>query len=195
MIESRFVLGALLSAVLLGVVAVRNRRKGRTVKHKYALALLVVYLLLAWEQIPTYILHKYLCASRAGSFMYVQPAEWVAQNRAAAATIRFPDGLSPREKLSENTVRYHWSDRIIKEYSKTRFYPLAVSLNESSLHDTLTGTVLARTVRVSSGYIGFALGGVNSWRFWVGAESCGGRFGEEAIQYKDYIESNRDKPQ
>ena len=182
-----FVGGCLLFAFIVVRLAQRYARWTDRDSKKWGWgAALILYLLLAWEQIPTYVVHKFLCFTKAGLHVYVTPEQWDKENPGAMDALVFSNELSRSERLADGTKRYHTTERLVWDVSRTRIFLLPVTLNEYAVVDMQDGTVLAKSISVGSGYGNPSVGGANSWRFWVGSEGCGPKLGAEKRAYREY---------
>lgn len=169
-----FVLVYVAISVLVVLFARRWARKhGRSPIKAGWLAALVMYLLVAWEQIPTYVLHKYYCATKVGYWVYKTPEQWKAENPGVAETLHATGpGVRWYELAKHRGIGVILNERFAQEKRVYASPMLPVSVVHYVVIDRSTGEVMARSTHVSSGYGQMALGGNNSWRFWVGAETC-----------------------
>ena len=156
------------------------------------LAALLMYLLVAWEQIPTYLVHKFLCVTKAGLHVYVTPEQWDKENSGAVKNLSWIKKGVKREVLSEGIERFHVSDRLVWDVARKENFILPLRVYEYSLVDLNNETVLVKSVAIGSGYPSIGVGGKNSWKIWVGTEQCGPRLGEEKQGYKEYWRSKHD---
>jgi len=164
--------------LILSIAVIVNRirwarKHGRSAKRWGWGSALFMYLLVAWEQIPTYLLHKYYCATAVGYWVYKTPDQWKAENPGVAQTLNPVTEIRASYELKDHrgigdilNERFADESRVFSP----PFLPLAV------VHDVVvdrkTGEVMARSVTVSSGYGNPARGGRNSWKFWVGSDTC-----------------------
>jgi hypothetical protein len=152
------------------------------------LAALLMYLLVAWEQIPTYLVHKFLCVTKAGLHVYVTPEQWDKENPGAFDELVFTNEGSKSEKLPGGTTRRYKTSRLVWDVSHNKIPLLPVRIHEYSVTDLTTDRILAESIAISSGYGSLGVGGDSSWKIWVGTDSCGPRIGEEMNLYRDYWE-------
>lgn len=171
-------LAALGAYLILSIVVVATsigwaRRHGRSAKRWGWGAGLFMYLLVAWEQIPTYLLHHYYCATSVGYWVYKTPEQWKAENPGIAQTLRPPTKNQPRYRLVDYKGAGDILNERFAEESRVLGPPLLpVAVVHDIVVDRKTGEVMARSVRVSSGYGQFGSRRNNSWKVWVGADGC-----------------------
>ena len=152
------------------------------------LAALFMYLLVAWEQLPTYLVHKFLCLTKAGLYVYVTPDQWDKENPGAFDEIVFTNKLSETETFLDGKTRQHKTSRLVRDVTHVEFPLLPVQMHEYVVVDLASERILTKSVAVSSGYGNPGVGGANSWKVWVGTNRCGPSIGKEIDIYKDYWE-------
>lgn len=152
------------------------------------LAALVMYLLVAWEQVPTYVVHKFLCVTKAGLRVYVTPEQWDKENPGAFDKLVFTNERSKSEKLPAGKTRRYKTSRLVWDVSHNKIPLLPIRIHEYSVTDLPTDRILAESVAISSGYKSIGVGGANSWKVWVGTDRCGPHIGKELDLYRDYWE-------
>ena len=161
-------------SVLVVWLAVKAARRFGIKGWKWGVpAALVMYAIVFWDHIPTLVLHKYYCATKAGFWVYKTPEQWKKENPGVAETLTWRE-RSPTYKGSDGSHGYRVNQRFKWEYRKIPTVPLfPVTVGSQSIVDVKTGEVMVRRVTVSSGY-GSIGGGAdpNSWKFWVGSEPC-----------------------
>ncbi len=136
------------------------------------LAALVMYLLVAWEQVPTYVVHKLYCAMEVGYWVYKTPSQWKEENPGVAVTLYPVKENVARHRLRDGGTGEILNERFVEESRVFKFPLLPVAVLHDVVVDSLTDEVMARSVAVSSGYGTWETGGWNSWKFWVGADTC-----------------------
>ena len=163
-------------AISAGVVAWTVRwakRNGRGVWRWGIAAGFLMYLLVFWDHIPTLVLHKHYCATKAGFWVYKTPEQWKAENPGVAETLTWRDSLSRYDqtgvtrgyKLNE---RFVWIDQV--EHASI----LPVRLTQEAIVDIKTNETMVKRTIVGSGYGVFPVGG-DDWKvlkFWVKSDSC-----------------------
>jgi len=138
-----------------------------------------MYLLVFWDHIPTLILYKHYCATKAGFWVYKTPEQWKAENPGVAETLtwkRIPQqftrpGIDRGYKLNE---RFVWVHQVIAAPI------LPVRLSNEAVVDTKTNETVVKRVSVRAGYSG----GKEYFSFWLslGPYTPGDR---EFAQYLD----------
>ena len=126
-----------------------------------------MYLLVFWDHIPTLLLHKYYCATKAGFWVYKTPEQWKKENPGVAKTLTWSErstaydapGIIRGYRLNE---RFVWGDQV-KEVPL-----LPVRLVKESVIDTKTNEAVIERVYVGSGY----RGGKQMLRFWTSLGPC-----------------------
>ena len=116
------------------------------------LAALVMYLLVAWEQVPTYVVHKFLCVTKAGLHVYVTPEQWDKENPGAIENLSWIKKRAKREVLSDEIERFHVSDRLVWDVARKENFILPLRIYEYSLVDSNNEAVLVKSVAIGSGY-------------------------------------------
>ena len=79
------------------------RKNGRGVKRWGFAVAFSMYLLVFWDHIPTLLLHKYYCATKAGFWVYKTSEQWKKENPGVAETLTWMN--IPRQYSSPNIVR------------------------------------------------------------------------------------------
>ncbi len=150
------------------------RRTGRGVKRWAFAAAFGMYLLVFWDHIPTLLLHKYYCATKAGFWVYKTPEQWKAENPGVAETLTWKS-MPPHYTAPNVTRGYRLNERFAWVIRTVDTPVLPVSFDYESIIDVKTGETMVKRISVGSGYGDFLVGGGESWnvlKFWVGAESC-----------------------
>lgn len=146
---------------------------GRSARRWGWIAGLAMYLLVFWDLVPTIALHQYLCATKQGLWIYKTVEEWQRENPGVAET------LAPFEKLVQFNMpgmqsSYMLNRRIARVVlTKRKPIPfLPVFETEERILDREKDEVLARYVRIGSGYGSLALGSEGAWKFWLTLPDC-----------------------
>jgi hypothetical protein len=130
--------------------------------------------------------HRYYCATRAGTWSYKTPEAWRAENPGVAETLTWQEH-SPSFKNADGSFGYRLNERFISETRQWRHPVLPITVTDDRIIDTGTGEVMFKRTRVGSGYGTFPVGG-EDWRvlkFWVKAGSCVPReFGRVEEQFE-----------
>lgn len=135
---------------------------------------LAVYLPVFWDWIPTLAANKYYCATEAGFKVYKTIEQWKAENPGVAATLTWkdpPDSLT----LPDGTRRYILNERFVSDtHKKKPIFLISTTITEELILDGKKGELLARHIRVGSGY-GSPMVGGEDWRVlksWLQMGRC-----------------------
>ena len=148
------------------------RRRGRSATRWGWGAGLVMYLLVFWDFIPTVALHRYLCATEQGFWVYKTVEQWQQENPGVAETLRRSD--SSKSFTTPGTTRgYVLNQRFVWEVVKSQpLSILPVWVTEHRVVDRPNEEVMAKHVSVGAGYGNLAVGGEGSWKFWLSLPPC-----------------------
>jgi len=128
------------------------RRTGRSAKRWGWGAALGMYLLVFWDQIPTCLLHHYYCATEAGVWIYKTPEQWKAENPGVAETLTWKDRSDEYRNGTQICFvlneRFHW----VMTGNKIPIFPVRVPIE--TVVDVKTGEIVAKLIKVDSGYPG-----------------------------------------
>jgi hypothetical protein len=126
----------------------------------------ILYLVAAWELIPTYVVAEYYCR-QAGLVVYKTPDQWRAENPGVAETLTWE---SPSPKIQEGQWKgcKQLNERFVSCPHGREFWPLPVHVIEDKIVDTLSGEVMVHSSYV---YAGYSLT-KNILRFYVGERRC-----------------------
>ena len=164
----------LLIAILVVLAVARLAREQGRSPRGWAAAI-VMYLLVFWDHLPTLLLHKYYCATKAGFWVYKTPEQWKAENPGVAETLTWRD-RSPPFGHKDVVYRRKLNERFVWEHRRLPAPVLPVRIGTEAIVDTTSGDVMVRRVGVESGYGELAIGSpTGDWRvikFWVGTEAC-----------------------
>lgn len=143
------------------------RRTGRGVKRWAAAAILAMYLLVFWDHIPTLLLYKYYCNTKAGFWVYKTPEQWKAENPGVAETLTWRENLS-RYEAEDITRGYRLNERFVWIDKISHAPLLPVRITQESIVDIKTNVTVIKRIRVGTGYSG----GKGFLRFWTAMGSC-----------------------
>lgn len=143
------------------------KRTGRGVKRWGFIAAFVMYLLVFWDHIPTLLLYKYYCATKAGLWVYKTPEQWKKENPAVAETLTWHEhspvftspGITRGYQLNE---RFAWTHKVIEAPL------LPVRLDKESIIDIKKDEIVLEQVSIGAGYVG----AFQMLRFWTSLEPC-----------------------
>ncbi|MEJ1359990.1 MAG: hypothetical protein RPU52_10200 [Candidatus Sedimenticola sp. (ex Thyasira tokunagai)] len=149
-------------------------------------AALIMYSFVFWDYIPTYVLHKYYCATEAGYWVYKTPEQWIGENKNVVSTLKPFNELVKYVYKKDGATGYYMNQRIAdvsKMVSGSSVFP--VRAIKASIIDVKTNEELVARVRVSSGYRSKGGGGLEEWRFMIGSQRCFSHVKEHEI-LEDY---------
>lgn len=159
------------------------RRTGRSAKRWGWGAALGMYLLVFWDQIPTYLLHHYYCATDAGVWIYKTPEQWKAENPGVAETLTWKDVSDYYENDTHGLFvlneRFH---RILKIYNN-QFFPIKIETWE--VIDIKNEEIVLKMISVYSGY---SKSGLSIRNNLVGCKPCQPNaviFSDCAVKFKE----------
>lgn len=155
-------------AVWVVKVTVRWARKnGRSVKRWGFAAAFFMYLLVFWDHIPTLLLHKYYCATKAGFWVYKTPEQWKKENPGVAETLTWTSS-SPEYNAPNITRGYKLNERFAWTIQTVDMPILPVSVDYESIVDLKNNEIVVKRINVGAGYAG----GKQMLRFWTNLEPC-----------------------
>lgn len=152
-------------AISVGVVrwTVRwARRTGRGVKCWGFAAAFAMYMLVFWDHIPTLLLYKYYCATKAGFWVYKTPEQWKKENPGVAETMTWKE-LSPQFDDQDGARGLRVNERFVWKEKSLNTAILPVRLYVESVLDVKTGAIMIKRVSVGAGYSG----GMEFLKFWM----------------------------
>jgi len=152
------VLYLLLSIVVVRLVMRWAGKRGR-IRWRWGLfAALVMYNLVFWDLIPTYVVYKYYAHTKAGFWVYKTPEQWKAENPGVAETLTWKDRSGTYEAPGI-AYGYSLNERIAETTTYREFPIIPVTIGTDLLIDTQKNEILAKQVCVISG-------SNNLMRFW-----------------------------
>lgn len=160
-IIAAFVVYLAVSCVVVWLVIRWARRTGRGVKGWAAGAILVMYLLVFWDHIPTLVLYKYYCNTKAGFWVRKTPEQWKAENPGVAETLHRSNSKSFRN--SDGSWGFDLNERFIwlHEIEKNPIFP--VRIDYESIIDVKNKEKMVERINVGAGYEGE----MQLYRFWT----------------------------
>jgi len=182
-----FLVYLVISVAIVTLAAKWAKRHKRSPWRWGGAAALGMYLLVFWDHIPTLILHKYYCATKAGFWVYKTPGQWKKENPGVAETLTWKE-LSDGYAKADGTHGFYLNERFIWESRKIQdFSWFPVVIHDDLIIDKKNNEVLAKKVSVGAGYGSMGVGG--DWRamkFWLSLEPC--TAGEaEFINFKNAV--------
>ena len=160
----------------LGVIAltVRHAKKRGKSGIKWGLgAAFIMYNLVFWDWLPTVAVHKYLCATKSGFWVYKTLNQWKTENPGVLETLgvhRVPPHQfeGSEDHLKSTTV---WNSRIKSIHIFDGPIFLHCWRREDVIVDTKTNEVLARYIDYSTSQKR-RQAGWTGWKFWLASDNC-----------------------
>jgi hypothetical protein len=152
-------------AVSWGVVfaaAVWAKKRGRRPLLWGGLAFLIMYNLVFWDLIPTYLVFKYKSATESGFWVYKTPEQWKEENPGVAETLTWRR-LSENYSAPDITDGYRLNERMVWIINVSKTPILPVKTREERIVDIKENRTLVKRVKIYSGY----RGGSGFIRFWA----------------------------
>lgn len=143
------------------------RKTGRGVKRWAAAAILVMYLLVFWDHIPTLVLYKYYCNTKAGFWVYKTPEQWKAENPGVVETLMWEEN-PPHYEARGVTRGYKLNERFVWLVRVSKSPVLPVRITHESIVDLKNDETVVERIRVGAGYVG----NKEIFRFWTTMEPC-----------------------
>lgn len=158
------------------------KKRGRGPVRWGIVAGLIMYHLVFWDFLPTLIVYKYYCATKAGFWVYKTPEQWKAENPGVAETLTWRE-MSADYKAPGVTFGYQLNERIVYVRKRTKNFLLPTGYSEFLLIDEKNNEVLVRQIGVWAGYGG----GKDFIKFWTNFPSYNSnikKFGKYETNYK-----------
>ena len=145
------------------------------------LTCLFMFLGAFWEWVPTVVARHYYCRTQAGAFVAKSFAQWRAEHPGVAETLH---ATFPLKVINVGGVETYLINERFAEERRSRKVPgLPVRVVEKRLVDRETEEVLARYVRVDTGYHR----GWQDWKFWLRRDPCDGPTGTTVLKYLEEV--------
>jgi len=140
-----------------------------------------MYLLVAWDQIPTHLVTEHYCTTQAGLTVYKTPEQWKQENPRVAETLTWRK-LSPSTKVGRWGADALLNERIMSSLRVESLHFLPINISTRYLIDVKNGQKLARQITVASGYGKWRRKAeISTLKFWVGGNVCG-------VGYADFLD-------
>jgi hypothetical protein len=152
---------------LIWIAADWAKRTGRSAKRWGFGAAIGLYLLVFWDQIPTFLLHHYYCATEAGVWVYKTPEQWKAENPGVAETLTWKDLSDNYRNETHTTYELNERFRWIMTGKQNIIFP--VWRATWTIIDSNNDEVVAKQIIVDSGYSGSDL---DIRKALVGCKTC-----------------------
>ncbi len=152
----------LLTTVLVTWLAVRAARRRGIAGWKWGLpALLVMYLLVFWDWIPTAVLHRYYCSEEAGLTVYKSADAWGKDNPKAVQALTREQSTNWHVNES-GEITYPINGRLVFETEHENL-PLSISIEIYRIVDKNNDEILVEKKDVDAGTQAIGLG-IRSFR-------------------------------
>ncbi|MEO8629366.1 MAG: hypothetical protein ABI612_14880 [Betaproteobacteria bacterium] len=163
----------LISTAIVGGAVAFARRRGRSPNRWGWGAALGMYLLVFWDYIPTVVVHKYYCETRAGSWVYKTVDQWSLENPGVLETLVSNKGhVRKSEGDANNYVQTAWLNQRFIFIGKHHgpFFLNRWQL-EKQIVDGKTGELIAQEIDFSTSQERREPGWAG-WKFWLNAKKC-----------------------
>ena len=142
------------------------------------LAALVMYNLVFWDWIPTYVMHKYYCSTQAGFWVYTSPAQWIKENPDMVGQKWGDDFIKPIDRLSANHWRIWYSSVIYGEtIHQPKYAGGLLKRTEKTMIDSRNNNVLSRVVqfqKINESALSVGNATIRDFKLWltIGGNEC-----------------------
>lgn len=181
-------------ALSVGVVVLVGKwakKRGRRRWPWFTAAGFFMYLLVAWEQIPTYVVGRYYCATQAGITVYKTPGQWLAENYGLENTLVLQK-VPSRTYISDGESDVFLNKRLVYSVRRYLMSALPVNITTREIHDSYDKSILVRDVAVSAGYDKRGGMGGLAFKVWTGNFLCSPGYSDFLSVMKDYAEIGRE---
>lgn len=122
----------------------------------------IMYNLLFWDLIPTYVMFKYYVHTKSGFWVYKTPEEWKKENPGVAETLTWTKS-SPVDVDNGYVFGRRLNERISWRIEERKVKMIPLYIKKETLNDIQKKNVLVERTYISSGYqetMGFL-------KFWI----------------------------
>ena len=154
----------LVSAGVVSWVVRWAKKRGRGPVRWGILAGLIMYHLVFWDFIPTLVVYKYYCATKAGFWVYKTPEQWKADNPGVAETLTWSKKTQHYDAPGV-TFGFRLNERILWITKQYEGSVVPVGISEELIVDSIENKVLVRSVSIWTGRPGEEF-----TRFWTKME-------------------------
>jgi hypothetical protein len=161
------------------------KRKGRGPVRWGIFAALVMYHLVFWDFIPTLVVYKYYCATKAGFWVYTTPEQWKAENPGVAETLTWRE-MSEHYEAPGVTFGFRLNERIVWITKQEKGPVVPVGISEELIIDSMNNKVLVRKVGIWTGRPGEEI-----TRFWTKIGHVNPNSREFSARLSDYKQMGR----
>lgn len=158
------------------------KKRGRSPVRWGIMAGLIMYHLVFWDFLPTLIVYKYYCATKAGFWVYKTPEQWKEENPGVAETLTWKE-RSQHYEAPGITDGYQYNERIIWIRKEAETPILPVKLTEYQIIDQNNKEVLVKRISVRAGYVGGEF--TRFWAYWETYMPKNKEFGKYETAFKE----------
>lgn len=154
------------------------RKSYRFAEEKYSrgwmggtMAAFVMYNLVFWDWIPVMLIHKHLCETEGGFWVYKTPEQWVKEHPGVVGQDWSNSRTESIRKEFGNTLYRYWYGSVAyREIAQHSGIDLTKTIyrREINIVDAKTNEILFRSVNFSP---------IAPYKFWLSESGKGGRFG------------------
>jgi hypothetical protein len=159
-----FLVYLIICVIVIALVVKWAKKRGRSQVRWGIGAAIVMYHLVFWDFLPTLVVYKYYCATKAGFWVYKTPEQWKAENPGVAETLTWRE-MSPDYKAPGVTFGYRINERIIWIDKQKKGSIIPVGISEELIMDVKNDEILVRLISVWSGY-SRGKGYIKFWTKW-----------------------------
>ena len=157
-----FLIYLAVSFIVVVVVVIWAKKRGRRPWLWGLLAALFMYNLVFWDLIPTYVVFKFKCYTESGFWVYKTPEQWKEENPGVAETLTW-SRKAEQFSSPDITQGVRLNKRIAWEIIDIKTPIIPVITQEERFIDLKTDEILVRRVEIYSGYTD----GTGFIRAWV----------------------------
>ncbi len=150
--------------IVISLVVKSAKKNGKSPLKWGVGAALVMYHLVFWDFIPTMVVYKYYCATKAGFWVNKTPDQWKAENPGVAETLTWRE-RSQKYSAPGVTFGYKFNERIVWVDKHKKNFIVPVGISEELIIDVKNEEILVRQVGVWAGYSG-GKGFIKFWTDW-----------------------------
>lgn len=161
-------------------------KAGKTSKKKVIngfVAAFVMYNLLFWDLIPTYVMYNYYVKTKSGFWVYKTPEQWKDENTSVAETLTW-NNLSPDINYPGLIRATRFNERIVWGINEIEITLLPITIKDDLIVDSKINEVLVKRTRVYGGYSG-GLAFIKFWTFNRQPSFKMKEFSEIQFKYKE----------
>ena len=169
--------------ITIGVKAARNR--GKPGWKGGLLVAVIMYLILFWDWIPTYLTHKYYCETQGGYFLNKTLEQWEKENPGVLDTLT--PISQPPETESNRRQRFVLNQRFARDIYSSK-HVFGISKRDHHIVDIKTGEMLAGYIDFNSGQSYYDPESFRDFKFWLRFDSCEPEgYKPESIKFNGFL--------